>query len=104
MGVILTIAGIFAGIGVFIATMYSVSQIVLLEGRARIAHAVLITLILVVMACLVERWVPMARVLAIPLLGAAFWVAVLETRWYRIFPLLVMLFALLLILGYVALN
>ncbi|MEM7057504.1 MAG: hypothetical protein AAF557_07940 [Pseudomonadota bacterium] len=101
---ILTIAGIFAGIGVFLAAMYSVSQILLLEGRARVAHVASLVMILVVMACLMERWVETARVLAIPLFGAAFWTLVIEPRWYRVFPLMVMVFALLLIMGYVALN
>ena len=104
MGVVLTIAGIFAGIGVFLSAMYSVSQILLLEGRARLAHAASLILILVVMACLMERWIETARIFAVPLFAAAFWTLVLEPRWYRIFPILVMLFALLLILGYVALN
>lgn len=104
MSVILTVAGIFAGIGIFMATMYSVSQILLLEGRARLAHAASLTLVLIVMACLMERWVDTARIFAIPLLAAAFWTLVVEPRWYRIFPILVMAFALLLIMGYVALN
>ena len=101
---VLTIAGIFAGIGVFLATMYSVSQILLLEGRARIAHVASLVMVLAVMACLMERWVDTARILAVPLFGAAFWTLVVEPRWYRVFPLMVMAFASLLILGYVALN
>ena len=104
MGMVLTIAGIFAGIGVFMAAMYSVTQILLLEGRGKLAHAVSLALILAVMACLMERWVFEARILAVPLFAAAFWTLVIEPRWYRIFPILVMLFALLLIMGYVALN
>ncbi|MEM9369503.1 MAG: hypothetical protein AAGD07_26340, partial [Planctomycetota bacterium] len=100
---ILTIAAIFAGIGVFLATMYSVSQILLLEGRARLAHAASVVTILIVMACLMERWNETARIAAIPMLGAAFWTLVVEPRWYRVFPLLVMVFALLIILGYVVL-
>lgn len=101
---VLTIAGIFAGIGIFLAAMYSVSQVLLLEGRGRMAHAANLAMILIVMACLMERWVPAARTLAIPLMGTAFWTLVIEPRWYRIFPLLVMLFAGLLIMGHVALN
>lgn len=104
MNMVLTIAGIFAGIGVFLAAMYSVSQILLLEGRSRMAHAASLILILAVMACLMERWVGVARLLAFPLLGAAFWTLVIEPRWYRVFPILVIAFALLLIMGYVALN
>ena len=104
MDMVLTIVGIFAGIGMFLAAMYSVSQVLLLEGWARLAHVASLIMILAVMACLMERWVETARLLALPLLGAAFWTLVVEPRWYRIFPLLVMLFALLLIMGYVALN
>lgn len=103
MGMVLTIAAIFAGIGVFMATMYSVSQILLLDGRARAAHVASVITILVVMACLMERWNELARIAAIPMFAAAFWTLVVEPRWYRIFPLLVMVFALTVILGYVVL-
>ncbi|MEM7190064.1 MAG: hypothetical protein AAF439_10680 [Pseudomonadota bacterium] len=101
---ILTIAGIFAGIGIFLATMYSFSQILLLKGTGRIAHAIAFVLILSIMAALMERFVPIARILAVPLFGVAIWLMVLEPRWFRIFPILIMLFSILLIMGYVALN
>ena len=101
---ILTIAGIFAGIGVFLAAMYSVGQMFLLRGWGRAAHALSLALILAVMAALMERAVPLARVLAVPLIGTAFWTLVLEPRWYRIFPLTVIAFALLLIGGYVSMS
>ncbi|MEM9140970.1 MAG: hypothetical protein AAGB15_14180 [Pseudomonadota bacterium] len=104
MSVILTVTGIFAGIGMFLAAMYSASQILLLTGRGRVAHAVTFGLILVVMAALMERWIDTARVSAVLLFGAAFWTLVLEARWYRVFPLLTMLFAVLLMMGYVALS
>ncbi|MEM6661782.1 MAG: hypothetical protein AAF666_06350 [Pseudomonadota bacterium] len=101
---ILTIAGIFAGIGMFLAAMYSMTQILLLNGTHRLAHAATLVLMLMVMGALMERWIPIARLLAVPLLGTGFWLLVLEPRWYRVFPLMIMLFALLLIMGYVALN
>ena len=103
MGMVLTIAAIFAGIGVFLAAMYSLTQILLLEGRARVAHAASLTMILVVMACLMERWIDTARLLAFPMFAAAFWTLVVEPRWYRVFPLLVMAFAVLVAMGYVVL-
>lgn len=101
---ILTLVGIFAGIGVFLAAMYSVSQILLLEGRGRIAHGAVLILILIVMGALMERAVPVARMAALPLIGAAFWTLVIEPRWYRIFPILVIAFAVLLIAGYVQMG
>ncbi len=103
MGMILTITGLFAGIGVFVAAMYSFSQIILLEGRARIIHAVLFVLVLAVMAALMEREVPLARILAGPLFVMACWAFAIERRWNRIMPLLIQIFALVLMLGYVAL-
>lgn len=105
IGTILTIAGIFAGIGVFLAAMYSMTQVLLMEGMPRIAHFALFVLILAVMASMFFwRDVTTARVIAVPLLGVALWTSVLEQRWYRVFPLLVIAFAGLLIAGYVALT
>ena len=51
-----------------------------------------------------ERALPTARVMAVPLFLAAGRLLMLEPRWYRIFPALVIVFAVLLICGYVALN
>ena len=105
MGMVLTIAGIFAGIGVFLAAMYSMVQVLLTGGVLRLAHFAQLVLILTVMASLFFwRDVTAARVIAVPLLGVALWTTVVETRWARVFPLLVMTFALLLITGYVALT
>lgn len=104
MSTILIISGLFAGIGVFLAAMYSLSQLFLVEGRAQAAHGVLLVLILVVMALLLERYVTYARYAAVPLFLAATWCLVAEERWFRIFPLLVQIFALILVLGYVALS
>ena len=84
--------------------MYSVSQILMLEGRGRFAHALSLGLILAVMAALMERHVPVARVLAAPLILVAFWTAVIEPRWYRLFPLITVVFALLVVMGYVAMT
>ena len=105
LGTILTIAGIFAGIGVFLAAMYSFTQVVLLQGTPRIAHFVQFVLIMTVMASMFFwRDVTTARIIAAPLLAAALWTTALETRWYKVFPILVMIFALLMIAGYVALT
>jgi hypothetical protein len=104
-GTILTIAGIFAGIGVFLAAMYSMTQVLLMGGMPRIAHFALFVLILTVMFSMFWwRDVGTARVLAVPLMGFAVWTLVLEQRWYRVFPLLVIVFAGLLLAGYVALT
>ena len=89
IGTILAIAGIFAGIGVFLAAMYSVTQILLQPGLLRIAHFAQLVLIFAVMAALFFwRDVSIARVLAVPLLPAALLVSVIEVRWYRVFPIL----------------
>ena len=104
MDIILTIAGIFAGIGVFLAAMHSLTQCFLLDGRPRWLFAAHLILIMVVMGGLWFRDIPMARLVAIPLIVVAFIVLFRERGWYRIFPALVIVFALLLILGYVALN
>ena len=102
---ILTIAGIFAGIGVFLAAMYSMTQVLLLGGVQRVVHFVLFVLILTVMFSMFWwRDVDTARVLAVPLMGVALWAVVLETRWYKVFPLLVIAFAGLLLGGYVVLT
>lgn len=105
LGVIFTITGIFAGIGVFLATMYSLTQVLLLEGRPRIAHFTQFTLILTVMASLFFwRDVMAARIIAVLLLPVAAWTFWIEPRWFKVFPILVALFALMLVLGYVQLN
>ena len=103
MSTILTIAGIFAGIGVFMAAMYSLTQVLLLRGAVRWVHLACLVLIIVAMGALMERAVPMARILAVPLIAVSAVLLIREPGWYRIFPALVIVFSLLLILGYVAL-
>lgn len=105
MNTIITVIGIFAGIGIFLAAMYSMTQILLLERWARVAHAANFALILMMMGSLYfYRSVPAARMFAVPLIVAAFWTLIYEPRWYRVFPLIVMFFAMLMILGYVAIT
>ena len=104
MAVILTIAGIFAGIGVFLAAMYSLTQGILLDGRKRWLHVALFALILITMGALMQREVLLARVLALPLLGAGIATLWIEPRWFKVFPILVIVFSITLLLGYVALT
>lgn len=104
MMTILIIAGLFAGIGVFMAAAYSLSQILLLEGRGRAAHATCLIMILIVMAALMEREIPIARIASIPLILSATWCFAIERGWFRIFPILVQIFAVIVALGYVELN
>ena len=102
---ILVIVGIFCGIGVFIATMYSMTQVLLLQGKGRIAHGLQFLIVMAIMTVLyIWRDAAMAQLIAVPLLPVAIWTFLLERRWYRIFPILIFLFALVLIAGYVALN
>ncbi|GMG81200.1 hypothetical protein LNKW23_04120 [Paralimibaculum aggregatum] len=101
---ILMIIGVFAGVAICMATLYSVAQAMMREGALRRAHAVAVIAVLAVMGALLEREVALARMLAVPLLGVAVWVFVVERGWYRIFPVMMQLFAGLLIAGYVALT
>lgn len=105
MSTIILITGIFAGIGIFLAMMYSVTQVILLDGWGRIAHGVTFGLVMAIMSALFF-WesVGAARLIAVPLFFACFWTMVLEVRWYRIFPILLMGFSIVLVLGHVALN
>lgn len=103
-GIILLIAGLFAGIGVFIATAYSLSQLLLLEGRGRMAHAACLIMTLIVMAALMERAIPIARLAAIPMLLVASWCFAIERGWYRVFPILLQIFAAIVALGFVVLT
>lgn len=84
--------------------MYSLTQSLLLSGPARWANIALFTLILIVMGALMERHVILARILALPLFMVAAWAFTLEPRWYKVFPVLVMIFAAILMLGHVALQ
>ncbi|MFK7943350.1 MAG: hypothetical protein AB8B85_10635 [Paracoccaceae bacterium] len=102
---ILLIIGIFAGIGVFLATMYSLTQVLLLEGRARYVHAAQFIVVMAIMTVLFLWRDPVgARVIAFALIPIAAWTILIERRFYRIFPVLIMIFALALASGYVALN
>jgi len=104
MDLILTIVGLFAGIAVCMATLYSVSQAMLSEGWIRWANLAQLVAIFIVMGALFEREVGVARIGALPLAAIAVWVLIMERRWYKIFPLLVLVFAGTLIGGYVALT
>ena len=105
MQTILLIIGLFAGIGVFLATMYSLTQVLLLEGRGRLVHAGTFLITMAIMTVLyLWRDVALARVIAVALIPAAFWTLWIERRWYRVFPALLLAFALALVLGYAALE
>ncbi len=101
MNLIFLITGIFSGIAVCMGTFYSVAQVILHQGRIRWIHFASLVMMLVVMWFLLERDVALAR-LASPLLViallAALWV---ERRWFKILPLLQLVFAGLLMAGYV---
>ncbi|MGF1551721.1 MAG: hypothetical protein ACFBWO_04360 [Paracoccaceae bacterium] len=103
MGLLLLVAGIFAGLFVCLATLYSLAQAIMGEGSVRWAHVGAILGVLAVMTALELGSVPAARLLALPLLGLALWCAYLEERWFKVFPVLHQLFAAVLIAGLVAL-
>ncbi|MEO0823893.1 MAG: hypothetical protein AAF074_26225 [Pseudomonadota bacterium] len=102
MGLMLLVIGIFAGLFVFIATTYSLAQAMLTEGRLQIAHLAALLATCAVMAALYMGYVPVARILALPLLGISLWTFWLEERWFKVFPMLHQLFAVVVLLGFVA--
>lgn len=101
---ILMIVGVFAGIAVCMATLYSLAQAMMQEGARRWAHLAFVIAMLAVMGMLLEREVGLARMLAWPLLAVGLWAFWVERGWYRLFPLMVQLFAAVLIAGLVALS
>lgn len=103
MSLILIVIGVFSGIAIFMATLYSLAQIVLLEGRGRAAHTSVMLATLLVMGALQVGEVGAARLLALPMLATAIWAFAVERRFYRIFPILQQVFATIVLLGYVAL-
>lgn len=103
MGLIVLVTGIFAGIAVSLATFYSIAQAVLTQGRCRFAHVAVLAFTFGAMAALQSGEVLAARILAAPLLVAAFWAFAVERRWFKTFPLLQQLFAVTLLAGWVAL-
>jgi hypothetical protein len=103
MGLLILVTGIFAGLFLGIATLYSLAQAMLAEGRLRWAHLAALLAVGAVMAALQAGSVPAARLLALPLLGIALWCAYLEERWFKVFPVLHQAFAAALLAGLVAL-
>lgn len=103
MNLLLVVIGVFAGIAVSLASLYSLAQALLTEGRPRLAHIALVALTVTIMAALQYGNIPLARLLAAPMLAAAIAAFVLERRWFRVFPLVQQLFAVVLLVGWVAL-
>ncbi|MEM6679765.1 MAG: hypothetical protein AAF675_18025 [Pseudomonadota bacterium] len=103
MGLIILVTGIFAGLFVFMTTVYSLGQAMLSDGWIQRAHLASLLVTLVVMGALYEKQVPLARAVAFLLFAIALWTFWLEERWFKIFPVLTQLFALALIAGFVAL-
>ncbi len=101
---ILMIIGLFAGISVCMATLYSAAQAMTREGPRRWANLAGVVAVMVVMGALLEREIWLARLVAPVLLGIGVWVFLVEEGWYRIFPVLMQLFAVVLIAGWVALS
>lgn len=101
MNLIYLIVGIFCGIGVCMGTLYSVAQVVLLEGYRRWIHFALIVMMLTVMWFLLERDALTARLLSPLLLVACLAAVWAESRWFKIMPLLQGVFACVLFAGYI---
>ncbi|MEM9782527.1 MAG: hypothetical protein AAF899_08635 [Pseudomonadota bacterium] len=102
MGLMLLVVGIFGGLFIFIATTYSLAQAILTEGRLRWVHLALLLAVMAVMAALQFGSVTAARMLSAPLLVLAIWASVIEERWFKLFPLLHQIFAVIVLVGFVA--
>ncbi|MEO0763325.1 MAG: hypothetical protein AAFZ09_16235 [Pseudomonadota bacterium] len=96
------VVAIFSALFVFIATMYSLAQFILNEGRERWTHLAIMLVVLAIFASLELRSVVGARLLALPLFCLTLWAMWIEERWFKVFPLLQMMFAIVLLLGLVA--
>ncbi|MEO0430012.1 MAG: hypothetical protein AAF160_21565 [Pseudomonadota bacterium] len=103
MGLFLLVIGIGSAVLIFFATLYSLAQAMLGDGWLQRAHLAALILTLIVMGALYEEMIPLARIAALPLLCVGMWCFWLEKRWFKVFPLLTQLFALTLVLGFVAL-
>jgi len=100
---IIFIVGLFSGIGVFLAAMYSLSRVVAFEAEGKSANlAVCLSIMAIMSALFFFQSVPLARLMALPALAAAIWSIRVERRWFKVFPGLAILFAAVVLLGYVA--
>ncbi|MGF1445116.1 MAG: hypothetical protein ACFBRM_02825 [Pikeienuella sp.] len=104
MTTIQMIIGLFAGICLSIVFFYSLTQAMTREGNRQYANLAAVIGILVVMGLLFQRDVGAARVMAPALFAVGIWVFAVETGWNRVFPVLMQLFAVVLMLGWVALT
>ena len=75
MGPAVLATGVFAGIALSLATLDSVARTVLTRSRPRLARAAVLAFTLAAMAALHRHSMPLARLLALPLLAAARWAA-----------------------------
>lgn len=101
MNLLFGIVGIFAGIAVCMGTLYSLAQVILTERWVRRAHLFALGAMLLVMWFLLERDVALARLFSPLLLLACIATFLVERRWFRLFPILQAVFAVLLLGGYV---
>ena len=102
--VVMLLIGIFGGIAVFLSMMYSLVQVMLVEGRARYVHGALFVLMMAIFTLLyLWRDTGGAQLLSVPLIPVAVWAIWIERRWYRVFPLIITCVALLGALGFIVL-
>ncbi|MEM0989755.1 MAG: hypothetical protein AAGK00_12805 [Pseudomonadota bacterium] len=103
MGSIIFLVGLFSGIGVFLSTMYALSRAIAFEAKGRLANGAVFASVLAIMAALFfAQSVPLARLIAPLAFIAGAWSFWVEERWFKVFPAIVMLFAVTVALGYVA--
>lgn len=103
MDSVIFVVGLFSGIGVFLSTMYSLSRVVTFEAKGKMANlAVFVSIMAIMGALFFLRSVPIAQLMAIPALLAGIWSVWTEERWFKVFPCLVILFAVVVLSGYVA--
>lgn len=102
MNLMILAVGVFGGVAVAMATFYSLARAVMVGGKTRYAHGLIIAVTLLVMASLQWGTVEAARLFALPLFGGAVWAFSIEDRLYKLFPLIQQLLAVALLAGLVS--
>lgn len=103
MDSVIFIVGLFSGMGVFLSTMYALSRVVTFEAEGKMANvAVFLSVMGIMSALFFFRSVPLAQLLSVPALLAGVWALWVERRWFKVFPVIVILFAITVGLGYTA--
>ncbi|MEL6476688.1 MAG: hypothetical protein AAFR17_05110 [Pseudomonadota bacterium] len=99
--IIFYVIAIFSGIAVGMGTLFSIGQSMLSTGWTRAAHLFGLVSMLAVMWFLLEREPGVARLLSPVALAGCVCVFLVERGWYKILPILQIVFVLLVFFGFV---